>query len=80
MCQVKIGAGVGGAINSLWISISNILFAELAKYLNHWENHRTQTEFEDALILKTFTFQFINSYTSLFYIAFIKVRSFSTIH
>ena len=32
------------------------------------ENHRTQTQWEDALIVKAFFFQFLNSYTSLFYI------------
>lgn len=36
-------------------------------------NHRTATAFEDALIVKTFCFQFVNSYCSLFYIAFFKV-------
>lgn len=36
------------------------------------ENHRTDTEYEDNLIAKTFMFQFVNSYASLVYIAFIK--------
>ena len=36
------------------------------------ENHRTDTEYEDALISKLFAFQFVNSYGSFFYIAFIK--------
>ena len=36
------------------------------------ENHRTDTAYEDALIAKTFLFQFVNSYASCFYIAFIK--------
>lgn len=30
------------------------------------------TEYEDALISKTFIFQFVNSFASLFYIAFVK--------
>lgn len=33
---------------------------------------RTETEYEDALILKSFSFQFFNSYTSIFYLAFFK--------
>lgn len=33
---------------------------------------RTDTEFEDNLIMKTFGFQFINSYATLFYVAFAK--------
>ena len=36
------------------------------------ENHRTQTQFEDSLILKLFGFQFVNSYSSLYYIAFFR--------
>lgn len=36
------------------------------------ENHRTDTAYEDNLIAKTFMFQFVNSYASLVYIAFIK--------
>ena len=40
--------------------------------MNDFENYRTDTEYEDALIAKTFIFQFVNSFTSLFYIAFIK--------
>lgn len=36
------------------------------------ENHRTGTAYNDSLILKMFLFQFINSYTSLYYMAFWK--------
>jgi len=41
-------------------------------YLNEYENHRTPTEYENSLIVKTFLFKFVNSYNSLFYIAFFK--------
>ena len=40
--------------------------------MNNFENHRTDTEYEDALILKSFAFRFINNYSPLFYIAFVK--------
>ncbi len=36
------------------------------------ENHRTQTQYETMLITKIFLFQFVNSYTSLYYVAFFK--------
>ena len=39
--------------------------------LNKFENHRTQTEYVDSLILKAFGFQFVNNYFTLFYIAFL---------
>ena len=32
--------------------------------------HKTQTEFENQLTLKIFIFQFVNFYSSIFYIAF----------
>lgn len=39
--------------------------AQVALALTERENHRTETEFEDALISKTFSFQFINRWTPL---------------
>jgi Calcium-activated chloride channel len=38
------------------------------------EMHRTQTEFDDNLTFKVFIFQFVNFYSSIFYIAFFKGR------
>mmetsp|Transcript_78992 Transcript_78992/g.157038 ORF Transcript_78992/g.157038 Transcript_78992/m.157038 type:complete len:593 (-) Transcript_78992:220-1998(-) len=69
---VTVGSVGGGAMNGLFISLSNIVYARVAQWLNEWENHRTQTDFDDALIVKTMIFQFINSYVALYYIAFIK--------
>merc|ERR1712045_245555 len=39
--------------------------------LNNWENHRLQSEFENNMIVKKITFLCINSFISLFLIAFI---------
>merc|ERR1712130_562041 len=36
------------------------------------ENHKTDTEYENSKIAKTFMFKFVNSYYSCFYIAFIQ--------
>lgn len=36
--------------------------------------HRTQTEFDNNLTFKVFMFQFVNYYSSIFYIAFFKGR------
>lgn len=47
----------------------------LSAFIRHYifvENHRTDTEYENALITKLFLFNFVNSYSSLFYIAFFK--------
>jgi hypothetical protein len=59
-------------VTSLPPQILNQVYHELAVSLTDKENHRTDTEYEDALISKLFAFQFVNSYGSFFYIAFIK--------
>lgn len=70
---VTMGSVLGGICNSLFITVTNAVYAKVAKKLNDWENHRTETDHVDALIVKTFAFQFVNSYISLFYIAFLKM-------
>lgn len=63
---------VASILLALQIQFLNGYFGDIALRLNNRENHRTDTEFEDALIAKTFCFQFVNSFASLFYIAFVK--------
>ena len=69
---LDLGSIVPSVLNSLQIQVTNFLYQKLALWLNDFENHRTDTEYEDYLIAKTFAFQFINSYASLIYIAFFK--------
>ena len=76
---VTFGSILGGICNSIFILISNALYARIARRLNDWENHRTETEYTDALVIKTFAFQFVNSYASLFYIAFIKAAELNVL-
>lgn len=52
------------------ISFLNSIYKKLCTWLNDKENYREQTTHENHLILKIVGFQFINSYLSLFYIAF----------
>jgi hypothetical protein len=59
-------------LNLLIIGIFGQLFERLAERLCEWENHRTQSEFENALVGKNFVFQFVNNYFVLFYIAFLR--------
>ena len=44
----------------------------MAVWLTEKELHRTQTDFDNALTLKIYLFQFVNYYASIFYIAFFK--------
>ena len=57
---------------SMQIELLNGYYLNAALKLNDYENYRTETEYEDALISKAFIFQFINSFGCLFYIAFVQ--------
>ncbi|XP_055925697.1 anoctamin-5-like isoform X1 [Argiope bruennichi] len=59
-------------LNLICIMIFNQFYTFMATYLTELELHRTQTEFDDSLTLKMFLLQFVNYYSSIFYIAFFK--------
>jgi hypothetical protein len=62
---------VASIANSIQILIANAVYTFLATALTNRENHRTETQYEDSLISKIFLFQFVNSYASFFFLAFI---------
>ena len=68
----QVGGIITSLVNAVQIQVLNILYGTVAIKLTKYENHRTETEFEDSLIAKTFIFQFINSFSPMFYIAFVK--------
>lgn len=70
--EATLGSVVGGVANAIVIMFMNTVWKMVAVKLNDWENHRTESEYENSLIIKIFAFYFVNSYTSLFYIAFFK--------
>ena len=57
-------------INSISIMILDFLYNQIVYFLTDIESHATQTEYNDALIVKLFAFRFVNSYSILFYVAF----------
>ncbi|KAL4230087.1 hypothetical protein ACF0H5_010472 [Mactra antiquata] len=65
---------VSALLNATSILILGRIYDVVALKLTEWENHRTQTQFNDALIIKLFAFSFANSYASCFYIAFFRGR------
>lgn len=67
-----LGDTIVGIFSAITISILNVLFGNMALILNRWENHRTDTIFEDQLINKVFLFQLVNSYAALTYVSFFK--------
>ena len=58
--------------NAVQIQVMNMIYGDVAIKLNNFENHRTDTQYEDNLIAKTFVFQFVNSFAALIYVAFFK--------
>jgi len=66
---------VGSIANAIVIVIFNQIYRRIAIRMNEWENHRTASDYQDSLLIKIFLFQFVNSYTSLYYIAFFKRRT-----
>ena len=59
-------------LNGLQIKIMNFIYYYIAEYLNNWENHFSLNDKKNSFSLKLILFDFMNSYSSLFYIAFIK--------
>mmetsp|Transcript_20824 Transcript_20824/g.53741 ORF Transcript_20824/g.53741 Transcript_20824/m.53741 type:complete len:693 (-) Transcript_20824:468-2546(-) len=66
------GKVLGGIVNGIVIAIFNAIYKKVATTLTKWENHRTMSSFETSLVIKSFLFQFVNSYVTLFYIAFFR--------
>ena len=65
-----VQTGVASTINAVSIVILDAIYKRVAVKLNDWENHRTQSEYDSALILKSFMFMFVNNNAVVFYAAF----------
>lgn len=54
----------------IFIPVIDQLYTRVARRLNHWENHKTDSSFQTHLILKVFSFRFVHVFASLYYYAF----------
>ncbi|KAG8438863.1 hypothetical protein GDO86_005161, partial [Hymenochirus boettgeri] len=61
-------------INLVVILILDEIYGSVAKWLTEIEIPKTEKTFEERLILKAFLLKFVNSYASIFYVAFFKGR------
>uniref|UniRef100_A0A5K3FBR5 Anoctamin n=1 Tax=Mesocestoides corti TaxID=53468 RepID=A0A5K3FBR5_MESCO len=59
-------------INLVCIFILKMVYDRVAVIMTNIEDHRTQSEYNDSLTLKLYLLQFVNFYSSIFYIAFIQ--------
>uniref|UniRef100_A0A1A7WND2 Anoctamin n=1 Tax=Iconisemion striatum TaxID=60296 RepID=A0A1A7WND2_9TELE len=76
---LRTEAGTIANISSSVVNLGLILlmgqvYTALAEQLTKWEMHRTQTQYDNAFTFKVFIFQFVNFYSSPFYVAFFKGR------
>eukprot|EP01034_Spumella_vulgaris_P029475 gene29475-36537_t len=58
--QSSIGANastVASILNTVQITIFNMIYQVIAVKLTNAENHRTDTQYEDSMIIKLFSFQ-----------------------
>eukprot|EP00600_Ochromonadales_sp_CCMP1393_P002315 CAMPEP_0174981828 /NCGR_PEP_ID=MMETSP0004_2-20121128/16120_1 /TAXON_ID=420556 /ORGANISM="Ochromonas sp., Strain CCMP1393" /LENGTH=728 /DNA_ID=CAMNT_0016233643 /DNA_START=101 /DNA_END=2287 /DNA_ORIENTATION=+ len=62
---------IASVANAVQIQVLNYVYTFIATALSERENHRTDTQFEDSMIVKLFLFQFVNSYSSFFFLAFV---------
>ncbi|KAJ8315865.1 hypothetical protein KUTeg_008015 [Tegillarca granosa] len=69
-----IASTTAACINLVIIIILNFFYQRIALFLTNLEQHRTQTEWEDGFTFKMYLFQFVNYYSSILYIAFLKGR------
>lgn len=68
-----------GVINSIQIQIMNVLYTTIAYKLNEFEGHRLETEFYNHLVVKRILFMVVNSFNSLYYIAFFQTYESNTL-
>ncbi|KAF9968830.1 Anoctamin-7 [Actinomortierella ambigua] len=63
---------ITAVLNLIVIVLLGTVYARVARVLTDAENHKRRTQYEDSMILKRFLFDFVNFYSTLFYIAYFK--------
>ena len=60
-----------GVLNAVAIIITNEIYSYLVGIAVRYENNRYEKDQTNSYIMKTFVFQFVNSYIQLFYYMFV---------
>ncbi|XP_054633657.1 anoctamin-5 isoform X2 [Dunckerocampus dactyliophorus] len=60
------------SINFIIIMVLNVMYEKVAVWMTDLEIPKTHMEYENKLTFKMFLFQFVNYYSSCFYVAFFK--------
>ncbi|XP_078346942.1 anoctamin-3-like [Oculina patagonica] len=69
-----VTSATAGFLNLVAINLLKFVYSKLAVWLTDWENPPTRSDYEYSFTWKMYTFQFVNTYSSVFYIAFFKSR------
>ena len=64
-----------GCITGLTLKLMSILYDFIARLFCEWENYEKLSQKQNALAFKLILFEFVNNYSTLFYIAFYKTYS-----
>ena len=63
-------SSTAGALNGIMIFVLTLVYDIVAEKVVNWENHKYESDRENSLILKSFVFNFVVSYITLFHKAF----------
>lgn len=66
---------IAGFVNGIVITLLNFLYTFIARWFVKKENHKYARDFENSLIVKSFSFRILNSFYAVFYLAFIEKGS-----
>ena len=70
-----LGSTLSGLINGVVITLLNFIYTAIARWFVDKENHKYQTDHENSLISKSFTFRILNSFFTIFVVAFVDSES-----
>ena len=68
--EMNVCCFVPRVLLAVTIPILNFMYNRIAIWLNDMENHRTEESYSNNMIGKLILFHFVNSFLSLFYVAF----------
>ena len=71
-----ITSATAALLNLVAINLMKFAYNKLAVWLTDWENPPTRSAYVYSFTSKMYTFQFVNTYASVFYIAFLKSGHF----
>lgn len=68
----SIHSAIAGFVNGIVITLLNFLYTKIARWFVNTENHKYSKDYENSLIVKSFTFRVLNSFYAVFYMAFLE--------